>query len=105
MYASMRSQDLWLGFCYDIFTATFMQELLVGWLGEDEPEESGEIEELSDLRWPRRPGLSTATLPGSLASPADFRLFRSMGRADQGLPGDAWPNRLRTYWQKSACGS
>ena len=33
MHTTMRSQDLWLGFCYDIFTATIMQELLAGWLG------------------------------------------------------------------------
>ena len=33
MHTSMRSQDLWLGFCYDIFTATMLQELLAGWLG------------------------------------------------------------------------
>lgn len=33
MHTTMRSQDLWLGFCYDIFTATVIQELLAGWLG------------------------------------------------------------------------
>lgn len=33
MHTTMRSQDLWLGFCYDIFTTTVMQELLAGWLG------------------------------------------------------------------------
>jgi len=33
MYSTMRSQDLWLGFCYDTFTATVLQELLAGWLG------------------------------------------------------------------------
>lgn len=33
MYTSMRSQDLWLGFCYDLFTATLIQELMAGWLG------------------------------------------------------------------------
>jgi thymidylate synthase len=33
MRTTMRSQDLWLGFCYDIFTATILQELLAGWLG------------------------------------------------------------------------
>ncbi len=32
MHTTMRSQDLWLGFCYDIFTATVLQELLAGWL-------------------------------------------------------------------------
>jgi len=33
MHTTMRSQDLWLGFCYDAFTATLLQELLAGWLG------------------------------------------------------------------------
>ncbi|WP_300611630.1 thymidylate synthase [Trebonia sp.] len=33
MHTTMRSQDLWLGFCYDMFTATIMQELLADWLG------------------------------------------------------------------------
>ncbi len=32
MHTTMRSQDLWLGFPYDIFTATLIQELLAGWL-------------------------------------------------------------------------
>ena len=33
MHTSMRSQDLWLGFPYDIFTTTLTQELMAGWLG------------------------------------------------------------------------
>lgn len=33
MHTTMRSQDLWLGFCYDIFTATILQELLASWIG------------------------------------------------------------------------
>jgi len=33
MHTSMRSQDLWLGFCYDIFAATVLHELMAGWLG------------------------------------------------------------------------
>jgi thymidylate synthase len=33
MHTTMRSQDLWLGFCYDIFAATTLHELLAGWLG------------------------------------------------------------------------
>jgi thymidylate synthase len=32
MHTTMRSQDLWRGFCYDIFAATMLQELLAGWL-------------------------------------------------------------------------
>ena len=33
MHTTMRSQDLWLGLPYDLFTATVLQELLAGWLG------------------------------------------------------------------------
>jgi thymidylate synthase len=33
MHTTMRSQDLWLGFCYDLFTATIVQELLASWIG------------------------------------------------------------------------
>jgi thymidylate synthase len=33
MHTTMRSQDLWLGFPYDIFATTLLQELLAGWLG------------------------------------------------------------------------
>ncbi|MGW4463012.1 thymidylate synthase [Micromonospora sp. NPDC004704] len=32
MHTSMRSQDLWLGFPYDIYATTLLQELLAGWL-------------------------------------------------------------------------
>lgn len=33
MHTTMRSQDVWLGFPYDVFAATLLQELLAGWLG------------------------------------------------------------------------
>lgn len=33
MHTTMRSQDLWLGFPYDVFAATLLQELMAGWLG------------------------------------------------------------------------
>ncbi|MGI8311711.1 thymidylate synthase [Saccharopolyspora hattusasensis] len=32
MFTTMRSQDVWLGLPYDIFTTTVLQELLAGWL-------------------------------------------------------------------------
>ncbi len=35
MYTTMRSQDLWLGFPYDVFAATVLQELMAGWLGAE----------------------------------------------------------------------
>lgn len=33
MHTTMRSQDLWLGFCYDVFTFTVLHELMAGWVG------------------------------------------------------------------------
>jgi thymidylate synthase len=35
MHTTMRSNDVWLGLPYDLFTATVMHELLAGWLGVD----------------------------------------------------------------------
>ncbi|SDG84137.1 thymidylate synthase [Sinosporangium album] len=35
MVTTMRSNDLWTGLPYDIFTATVMHELMAGWLGVD----------------------------------------------------------------------
>ncbi|GAA0905893.1 thymidylate synthase [Virgisporangium aurantiacum] len=33
MHITMRSNDVWLGLPYDLFTATLLQELMAGWLG------------------------------------------------------------------------
>lgn len=35
MHTTMRSNDVWLGLPYDLFTATLLQELVAGWLGAD----------------------------------------------------------------------
>lgn len=35
MHTSMRSQDLWLGFGYDMFAATVLHELMAGWVGAE----------------------------------------------------------------------
>ncbi len=35
MHTTMRSQDLWLGFCYDLFTATVLHELMAYWTGAE----------------------------------------------------------------------
>lgn len=35
MHTMMRSQDLWLGFCYDVYAATVLHELMAGWVGVD----------------------------------------------------------------------
>ncbi|MEV7989520.1 thymidylate synthase [Micromonospora sp. NPDC085948] len=33
MHTTMRSNDVWLGLPYDLFTATILHELMAGWLG------------------------------------------------------------------------
>ncbi|MFD9791360.1 thymidylate synthase [Streptomyces sp. NPDC059070] len=35
MHTTMRSQDLWLGFCYDLFTVTILHELMAHWVGAE----------------------------------------------------------------------
>jgi thymidylate synthase len=46
MHTTMRSQDLWLGFPYDIFTATLLHELLAGWLDVDLGEYHHQVDSL-----------------------------------------------------------
>jgi thymidylate synthase len=77
MHTTMRSQDLWLGFCYDIFTATVMQELIAGWLGAEPGSYLLSVDSLHlyarDI--PKAQRLPPATAPGpqmpALATAAD----------------------------------
>lgn len=46
MHTTMRSQDLWLGFPYDVFTATVLHELLAGWLGVEPGEYHHHVDSL-----------------------------------------------------------
>jgi thymidylate synthase len=70
MRTTMRSQDLWLGFGYDIFTATVIQELLAGWLGAGPGEYCHQVDSLHlyarDLPAARR--LPTVVPPGPMAT-------------------------------------
>jgi thymidylate synthase len=79
MHTTMRSQDLWRGFCYDIFTATLLQELLAGWLGAGLGTYLHQVDSLhlyeQDLPGAER--LPQVTAPGPVAAPlsvpwADF---------------------------------
>jgi thymidylate synthase len=71
MHTTMRSQDLWLGFCYDLFTNTLVQELMAGWLGVGLGEYHHHVDSLHiyepDLpaaaSLPRHPDLSPAMQP------------------------------------------
>jgi thymidylate synthase len=71
MHTTMRSQDLWLGFGYDIFTATIVQEILAGWLGAGLGDYCHQVDSLHlyqrDLAAARR--LPAAVPPGPVAAP------------------------------------
>ena len=67
----MRSQDLWLGFCYDIFTATIVQELLARWIGAELGSYWLCVDSLHlyDRDLPKAQQLPRATVPGPLMTP------------------------------------
>jgi thymidylate synthase len=71
MHTTMRSQDLWLGLPYDLFTATLVQELLAGWLGVEIGEYRHTVDSLhlyaehheAASALPRQPSPSPRMLP------------------------------------------
>jgi thymidylate synthase len=71
MHTTMRSQDLWLGFCYDIFTATIVQELLARWIGAELGSYWLCVDSLHlyDRDLPKAQQLPRATVPGPLMTP------------------------------------
>ena len=71
MHTTMRSQDLWLGFCYDIFTATIVQELLASWIGAGLGSYWLCVDSLHlyDHDLPKAQQLPQATVPGPLMVP------------------------------------
>jgi len=97
MHTTMRSQDLWLGFCYDIFTATIVQELLAGWIGAGVGSYWLCVDSLHlyarDL--PEAQRLPQAAVPGSLMAPlaAPWKTFdQLLGTVISGdlTPGTGW---------------
>lgn len=96
MHTTMRSQDLWLGFCYDIFAATVLQELLAGWLGARLGRYILSVDSLhfyaADI--PRAQSLPPSVTPGpqmpSLATPSatfDRLLAAVINGENPGSPG------------------
>ena len=71
MHTTMRSQDLWLGFCYDLFAATVLQELLAGWLGVELGEYHHHVDSLHlyESRLPVAATLPSAVSPGRAMRP------------------------------------
>jgi len=71
MHTTMRSQDLWLGFCYDLFAATVLQELLAGWLGVELGEYHHHVDSLHlyQSHLALAAALPTVVLPGPAMRP------------------------------------
>lgn len=92
MHTSMRSQDLWLGFGYDLFTATLLQELLAGWLGVSVGEYHHHVDSLHlyDTVLDDAARLPTAVAPSPvIAAPAcEWATFDATLRQLTTEPGD-----------------
>lgn len=67
MHTTMRSQDLWLGLPYDVFTATVLQELMAGWCGV---EVGAYHHEVSSLHLYRRDLAAAAEVRSPTGTPA-----------------------------------
>jgi thymidylate synthase len=71
MHSTMRSQDLWLGFCYDVFAATVLQELLAGWLRVEVGEYHHHVDSLHlyATDWDSAASVPGSVPPGSAMAP------------------------------------
>jgi thymidylate synthase len=83
MHTTMRSQDLWLGFCYDIFTATLIQELVAGWVGAGLGHYCHQVDSLH---------LYAEDLPGAGSLPA--AVVPSLAVTPLAVPWDAFDDTL-----------
>lgn len=90
MHTSMRSQDLWLGFPYDIFTTTLIQELMAGWLGVELGEYHHHVDSLH--------------LYAENAEAAAACLIGTPGAAELDPLGVPWPD-LDTLLQRAISGA
>lgn len=113
MHTTMRSQDLWLGLPYDIFTATLLQELLAGWLGVQLGEYHHHIDSLHlydrDLTPAAQVGqpAPSAPMPPVAAGWMEFDDLLGSVLADQLFPGVSatwaqWGRILASYRAWSA---
>jgi thymidylate synthase len=91
MYTTMRSQDLWLGFPYDLFAATVMQELLAGWVGAEVGDYVHEVDSLhlyvKDVEQARS-AAAVVALPGAVMPRLAVewaRIDRVLGRLMSGV--------------------
>ncbi|WP_017601116.1 thymidylate synthase [Nocardiopsis lucentensis] len=75
MHTTMRSQDLWLGFCYDVFTFSVLHELMAHWVGAELGEYHHHVDSLhlyaehwdAALRLPTAPAPSPRSAPLAVA--------------------------------------
>lgn len=71
MHTTMRSQDLWLGFCYDIFTFTVLHELMAHWIGAELGDYHHQVDSLHLYaeHWDTAADLPTCPAPGPRGAP------------------------------------
>lgn len=84
-HTTMRSQDLWLGFPYDVFTATILQELMAGWLGVELGEYHHHVDSLHLYEDDRSRATQLSAQPAP--SPEMARLAVSWPDLDEMLAG------------------
>ncbi|PPJ36400.1 methyltransferase [Nocardia nova] len=101
MHTTMRSQDLWLGFGYDIFATTILQELLAGWLGVELGEYHHFVDSLHlyDKHIGRADEIPCAPEPSALMAPIsvawdefDTVLASTIEGRDPGADCSMWAN-------------
>lgn len=97
MHTTMRSQDLWLGFCYDVFTFTAIHELMAHWTGSDLGDYHHHVDSLHlyahhleiASRIPSRVPPSTLAAPLGVAW-EDFDALLGSARSAEPVPEGGW---------------
>ncbi|MEO6082996.1 MAG: thymidylate synthase [Umezawaea sp.] len=94
MHTTMRSQDVWLGFPYDVFVATLLQELLAGWLGVEVGEYHHFVDSLHlyDAHTPSAASLPAHPEPSPLTPPIGVEWERLSGLLSEVIAGCAPPD-------------
>ncbi|PKV84230.1 thymidylate synthase [Streptomyces sp. TLI_146] len=101
MHTTMRSQDLWLGFCYDLFTATILHELMAHWVGAELGHYHHHVDSLHlyETNLPAARRLPAAPVPSQAMEPLaigweDFGPLLS-GITNDGAVSGAWAEFAR----------
>ncbi|GAA3745039.1 thymidylate synthase [Spinactinospora alkalitolerans] len=107
MHTTMRSQDLWLGFCYDVFTFTVLHELMAHWTGVEVGEYHHHVDSLHLYagHWDLASRIPPRVIASSQGSPLgvawkDFDTVLAQVRSAGPVPAGAWrefAQAMRSY--------